>query len=122
MESFFSTDGEFRAARIHGPTGPDEELDFPSTLDFLQRHGTDAGQGGTAAAEAAAVLARSAARRSPAGPAPQETPPAEESTTAGISTPEPPEVRQAWGTWPIVVVAVLVVCVVLFFVARIAGW
>ncbi|MFD5088590.1 DUF6480 family protein [Kitasatospora sp. NPDC058201] len=125
VESFFSDDGRFLFTRVHGPAGPGEELDLLSTLDFLERHGTGADggrvRGGAASATAAARSGDDTARPA-AGPTPQETPPAESSTTAGISTPESPELRRAWGPWPIMVVAVFVVCVVLFFVARIAGW
>jgi hypothetical protein len=42
-----------------------------------------------------------------------ETPPAESSTTEGISFPEPPELRKAWGPWPLV----LILFVVALFVA-----
>ncbi|MFD9124058.1 DUF6480 family protein [Kitasatospora sp. NPDC059571] len=50
---------------------------------------------------------------------PEETPPAESSTTAGISVPEPPELRKAWGPWPLAVIGLLVLCVLAFMVARI---
>ncbi|MDX3234174.1 DUF6480 family protein [Streptomyces sp. ME03-5709C] len=44
---------------------------------------------------------------------PTETPPAESSTTEGISQPERPELRKAWGFTPLV----LILCVVAIFVA-----
>lgn len=55
-------------------------------------------------------------------PPPGETPAGESSTTGGISVPEPPEVRNAWGAWPLIVIGVLVLCVVLFMVGRIWSW
>ncbi|GAA4983313.1 DUF6480 family protein [Kitasatospora paranensis] len=126
VEAHFWHDGGFRFARAHGPDGPDLELDLPSTLDFLEHHGTDLGDG--PAPSGAAVSkpvppseAGTAAHAPPAGVPPQETRPGEGSTTAGISVPEPTEVRRAWGPWPIAVLAVLVACVVLFFIARAAG-
>ncbi len=56
------------------------------------------------------------------GARPTETPAGESSTTAGISVPEPEELRHAWGVWPLVVIAVLVLAVVVFMVARIFSW
>ncbi len=51
--------------------------------------------------------------------APFETPECESSTTAGISTPERPELHDAWPGWlPLAFVAVFVVAVVGFMVAR----
>ncbi|WUD77516.1 DUF6480 family protein [Streptomyces sp. NBC_00510] len=44
---------------------------------------------------------------------PTETPPAESSTTHGISLPERPELRKAWGFTPLV----LIFCVVAIFLA-----
>ncbi|MDX3095523.1 DUF6480 family protein [Streptomyces sp. ME19-03-3] len=44
---------------------------------------------------------------------PTETPPAESSTTEGISLPERPELSKAWGFTPLV----LILCVVAIFVA-----
>ncbi|WP_431946834.1 DUF6480 family protein [Actinacidiphila sp. bgisy167] len=44
---------------------------------------------------------------------PTETPPAESSTTEGISLPERPELHNAWGFTPLV----LILCVVAVFVA-----
>ena len=50
---------------------------------------------------------------------PTETPECESSTTAGISTPESTELHNAWPSWPpMVFVAVLVVAVIGFMVAR----
>lgn len=43
---------------------------------------------------------------------PTETPPAESSTTEGISLPERPELHNAWGFTPLV----LILCVVAVFV------
>ncbi|MEU4096335.1 DUF6480 family protein [Streptomyces sp. NPDC026673] len=44
---------------------------------------------------------------------PTETPPGESSTTMGISLPERPELRKAWGFTPLV----LIFCVVAIFLA-----
>lgn len=44
---------------------------------------------------------------------PTETPPGESSTTEGISLPERPELRKAWGFTPLV----LILCVVAIFLA-----
>ncbi|MFJ8043234.1 DUF6480 family protein [Kitasatospora sp. NPDC096147] len=58
----------------------------------------------------------------PAAVPPEETPDGESSTTAGISIPEPPEVRTAWGAWPLVLVALMVQCVLGFLIGRIFRW
>lgn len=56
------------------------------------------------------------------GVTPEETPAGESSTTAGISVPEPEELRNAWGVWPLAVIAVMVLAVAMFMVARIFSW
>ena len=74
--------------------------------------------------EPPSTAARPAAPEPPsvvAAPPPTETPPGEGSTTEGISVPEPPELRRAWGPWPLVIIAVLVLAVVVFLVARVAA-
>jgi hypothetical protein len=48
---------------------------------------------------------------------PTETPPAESSTTEGISQPERPELRKAWGPAPLV----LILAVVAIFLAGMIG-
>ncbi|WP_051814285.1 DUF6480 family protein [Kitasatospora sp. MBT63] len=53
---------------------------------------------------------------------PSETPPTEAGTAAGISVPEPPELRRAWGAWPLLVIGLMVLCVLTFLIARIFAW
>ncbi|WP_354637992.1 DUF6480 family protein [Kitasatospora camelliae] len=48
-------------------------------------------------------------------PFPGDTPPAE-GGVSGISTPEPPELRHAWGTWPAWLVVLLCVAVSLMLI------
>ncbi|WP_354637927.1 DUF6480 family protein [Kitasatospora camelliae] len=56
-------------------------------------------------------------------PAPTETPEGEASTCHGISIPEPVELRRPWPAWiPLLVIALLVISVAVFAVARIGGW
>ncbi|WP_431683219.1 DUF6480 family protein [Kitasatospora sp. KL5] len=111
LMAVFSHDGAFAYARASGPGTGVVELDLPATMRELQ-------------ADTSPATASTSNR--PAGQAqitpaerPGETPPAEGSTTAGISVPEPPELRRAWGPWPLVVIGLLVLCVIVFMVARI---
>ncbi|MFJ8046062.1 DUF6480 family protein [Kitasatospora sp. NPDC096147] len=93
----FSHDGAFRYAR-EGAAGTDEvELDREELLRVINEPGRT-------------------------GVLPEETPAGESSTTAGISVPEPPEVRTAWGAWPLVLVGVMVLCVLGFLIGRIFSW
>ncbi|WP_327064322.1 DUF6480 family protein [Kitasatospora sp. NBC_01250] len=113
LVALFSHDGEFAYGRALGAGSGRLELLLAEVLDALEEDGTAAG---TDSGQAAGGRGRRA------GPAPTETPPAEGSTTAGISVPEPVELRQAWGPWPLVVIGLLVLCVVVFLVARIFAW
>ncbi|MFI5534010.1 DUF6480 family protein [Kitasatospora sp. NPDC051853] len=97
LSVLFSHDGAFRHARESGPGTGELELRRDQVLRQLEKPDPDA-------------------------PQPTETPAAESSTTAGISVPEPPELRSAWGAWPLVLVILLVLCVVVFMVARIFNW
>ncbi|MEV7178961.1 DUF6480 family protein [Kitasatospora sp. NPDC093679] len=101
LMAVFTHDGAFAYASASGPGTGVVELDLPGTLREL--------------ASTSPAPAAQAVRAAP----PEETPPAESSTTAGISVPEPPELRKAWGPWPLVVVGLLVLCVLVFMVARI---
>ncbi|MER8186138.1 DUF6480 family protein [Kitasatospora sp. NPDC094015] len=115
VEAVFSHDGAFCFARVAGPDGPGPELDLAATLDVLEGEGESvAVPDHVAAPDHATVPHR--------GVAPTETPPGEASTTAGISVPEPDELRNAWGVWPLLVIGLLVVCVLAFLVARIFAW
>lgn len=49
-----------------------------------------------------------------------DTPPAE-GGTSGISHPEPPEVRRAWGIWPGILVILLALAVSVMLIAMIAS-
>ncbi|MFI9271414.1 DUF6480 family protein [Kitasatospora sp. NPDC052896] len=58
----------------------------------------------------------------PPGVPPTETPEGEGSTTHGISIPEPPELHDAWPSWiPMALIALLVVAVLIFMIARITS-
>ncbi|WP_158515658.1 hypothetical protein [Kitasatospora sp. MBT63] len=48
--------------------------------------------------------------------------PAGSSTTAGISVPEPSELRHARGAWPLLVIGLRVRCVLAFLIGRIFSW
>ncbi|MCX4744256.1 hypothetical protein OG455_01790 [Kitasatospora sp. NBC_01287] len=53
------------------------------------------------------------------GPAPEETPECEGSTTAGISVPEPVELHDAWsGLVPMLLIGVMVIACVGFMIGR----
>ncbi|MEW1908191.1 DUF6480 family protein [Kitasatospora sp. NPDC085895] len=123
LMAVFTHDGAFAYASASGPGTGVVELDLSGTLRELAS---------TSRAPAAPVSdpppasATTSASSLPDRPAravraarPEETPPAESSTTAGISVPEPPELRKAWGPWPLVIVGLLVLCVLVFMVARI---
>ncbi|BFV56488.1 hypothetical protein KCMC57_up15920 [Kitasatospora sp. CMC57] len=95
LTAVFSHDGSLSFARLTELGTATTELDLSGALAVLRDH---------------------------AGAPPEDTPPGESSTTAGISVPEPPELSRAWGSWPLAVVGLLVLSVVLFMIARIAGW
>ncbi|WP_405015066.1 DUF6480 family protein [Kitasatospora sp. NBC_01539] len=119
LVAVFSHDGAFSHARTTAPATADTELDLPATLDVIDRYGSPH-QPHSAAPPGPDPRGLPATAPPVAGHAlPEETPAAESSTTAGISVPEPPELSRAWGAWPLIVIAVLVVCVIVFMIARI---
>ncbi|WP_371494314.1 DUF6480 family protein [Kitasatospora sp. NBC_00374] len=66
------------------------------------------------------TAAHPGARPVPLGPEPAETPECESSTSHEISTPEAPELHNAWPGWaPMLLIAVMVLACVLFMVGRI---
>ncbi|MEV6206209.1 DUF6480 family protein [Kitasatospora sp. NPDC051914] len=114
LMAVFSHDGAFAYARASGQGTGIVELDLPATLRELQKNTSPA----TASTSGRPAGQTPAAPAAPAVP-PEETPPGEGSTTEGISVPEPPELRRAWGPWPLVVIGLIVLCVIVFMVARI---
>ncbi|WP_354638032.1 DUF6480 family protein [Kitasatospora camelliae] len=119
LVAVFSHDGAFEYAKAPGDGAGGVELNLPALARELARPAVPADEVGRRASDAARTDGDRPA--SATGATPEETPPAEGSTTAGISVPEPPELRRAWGAWPLVIVGLLVLCVVVFMVARIAA-
>jgi hypothetical protein len=101
------------------------EFDLPTTLVLMEEFGAAGEAGGAEPYGSDPPPPRAAASTAGLhmeGAQPEETPPGEASTTAGISVPEPAELRSAWGPWPLVVIAVLVVCVLVFLIGRVFSW
>ncbi|MCU7826815.1 DUF6480 family protein [Kitasatospora sp. DSM 101779] len=113
LMAVFTHDGAFAYASASGPGTGVIELDLTGTLRELQS---------TSPRPTPPRSASTGPERPPQtvrGERPEETPPAESSTTAGISVPEPPELRKAWGPWPLLIIGLLVLCVLVFMVARV---
>ncbi|WP_043174498.1 DUF6480 family protein [Streptomyces sp. NRRL B-24484] len=118
LMAVFTHDGAFAYARVSGPGTGVAELDLAAAVRELES---------TSARPAPPPTAPAGSTPDRPPPVvrvvrPEETPPAESSTTAGISVPEPPELRRAWGPWPLLVIGLLVLCVLVFMVARIIAF
>ncbi|PBC70442.1 hypothetical protein BX265_7865 [Streptomyces sp. TLI_235] len=118
LMAVFTHDGAFAYASASGPGTGVVELDLAATVRELESTGRRPADTRTPPTAPASSRPDRSARVVRAG-RPEETPPAESSTTAGISVPEPPELRNAWGPWPLAVIGLLVLCVLVFMVARI---
>ncbi|MFE9426346.1 DUF6480 family protein [Kitasatospora sp. NPDC006697] len=114
LTAVFSHDGSLAYGRSRAADRSEAEFGLIGVLDALEQH--------TPSTVHRAPPTRAAPAPVRRGPPAGETPEGEGSTTAGISVPEPPELRTAWGAWPMLLIALLVLSVLVFMVARIFSW